>query len=238
MGRNASVDNEDTRRDEMRKLAVLVLLAVIGVVGPLAGTAHADQASEEAAFVAKINDLRASKGLGQLSVDGNLTSIARDWSAKMANDGGISHNPVLKDLVTGNWSKLGENVGMGPAIDSLFTAFVNSPHHYANLVDPAFTHVGVGVVWRGSTMYTSHEFMTLRGGAPAPAPRATAPPNTTPVTRRAATPRPTVITVPRPMTTTTTTTAPPPPPPTPPPAVPDRVRLSMENLRKLDPSRR
>ncbi|MBA3655595.1 MAG: hypothetical protein H0W70_15540, partial [Actinobacteria bacterium] len=83
-------------------------MALIALVGPLVNTAAAaGTISDESAFVAKINDLRASKGIGTLSVDGGLTQIARDWAQQMANAGDISHNPSLKDLVTANWSKLG-----------------------------------------------------------------------------------------------------------------------------------
>jgi hypothetical protein len=225
----------------VRRLFLLLLVATIGFVGPAAGTAHADTVSEEAGFVAKINQLRAGLGLGQLSIDPGLTTIARNWSEQMANAGDISHNPSLKDLVTLNWSKLGENVGLGPNVDILFQAFVNSPHHYANLVDPAFTHVGVGVVWRGSTMFTSHEFMTLKGGS-APVVTAPAAPRTTVTTRKPvvqAAPKPTVVAkpvVPAPTTSTTVKPTPPPPPPPPPPVASERVRWINETLRRLDPA--
>jgi hypothetical protein len=88
----------------------------------------------------------------------------------MAASGGISHNPNLGSDVTGNWQKLGENVGEGPDVDTLFKAFVNSPHHYANLVDPAFSLIGIGVVVAADgTMYTTHDF-EQPANSPAPAP--------------------------------------------------------------------
>ena len=227
----------------MRRLMGFVALATVAFVGslagPLAGTASADTGSDEASFVVRINELRASKGLSSLSVDGGLTQIARGWSQEMANAGSIWHNPDFKNLVTANWARLGENVGMGPEIGALFNAFVNSPGHYANLVDPSFTHIGVGVVYGGRQIFTSHQFMTLRGGSGgASSPPRAAPPATTAVTRPPAAPRP-VVTVPRPVTTTTTTTIapPPPPPPPPPPVLPERIRVAMETLRLFDPQR-
>jgi hypothetical protein len=103
----------------------------------------------------------------------------------MADVGAISHNPSLSSQVRGGWRKLGENVGRGGSVDVLHQAFVNSPGHYANLVDPAFTHIGVGVVERNGTLWTAHVFMAAAGGgappvasppsASAPAPRASAP---------------------------------------------------------------
>lgn len=204
--------------------------AVVAVVVP---TASADVASDAQAFLNKINALRSTLGLGSLSIDPHLTEIAQDWSQQMANAGDISHNPNLKDEVTANWSKLGENVGMGPAIDDLFTAFVNSPHHYANLVDPSYNYVGIGIVYSNGTIYTTHDFMSLRASAP----HVTAPPATTATTRRTTITKPPVaITVPAPQPTTTTTVATAPPPPPPPPSVPDQIRQSLQNLLTFDPA--
>ncbi|HKY77700.1 MAG TPA: CAP domain-containing protein, partial [Acidimicrobiia bacterium] len=169
----------------MRKLVYgLILAFAVSALYPAA--AQADTVSDEAAFVAKINELRASKGLGSLQVNANLTDKARAWSAGMADAGKIWHS-TLSDGVTENWKKLGENVGMGGSVDGLHRAFVNSPGHYANLVDPAFTHIGIGIVMGGSTIYVTEVFMQLM---PVKAPVAV----TTPTT------------APKPATTTTTST--------------------------------
>ena len=37
-------------------------------------------------------------------------------------------------------------MGFGPSVGTINTALVNSPGHYANMVNPSFTHVGIGVV--------------------------------------------------------------------------------------------
>src|SRR5207249_24666 len=166
-----------------RWLALATALAAVLVPLSVAAPARADagpgaaspNSATEAAFVAKINALRSSKGVGPLAVDGELTSVAREWAAHMAAAGAISHRSNLAAGITANWGKLGENVGMGPDADGLFQAFVNSPHHYENLVDPAFTRVGVGVAVVNGTIFTAHEFMAVRG-APSPAPRPAAAP--------------------------------------------------------------
>jgi cell division septation protein DedD len=206
----------------MRKL-VLGLILALGVLSVFPTVAKADTVSDEATFVAKINDLRASKGLAPLQVNANLVAKARAWSAGMAAAGKIWHS-TLSDGVTEDWRKLGENVGMGGSVEGLHTAFVNSPHHYDNLVDPAFSHVGIGIVMNGNTIFVSEVFMQLMPvklpvvNLPLTAPT-TAPPATTSTTAKPA-PKPQT---PKPVTTpakpaapsTTTTTAPPPPPPAP-----------------------
>src|SRR5581483_10884383 len=143
----------------MRKL-VLGLILALSVLSLFPADARADTVSDEAAFVAKINDLRASKGLAPLQVNANLVAKARAWSGTMASAGKIWHS-TLSDGITGDWRKLGENVGMGGSVDGLHTAFVNSPHHYENRVDPAFGYIGIGIVMNGSTIFVTESFMQL-----------------------------------------------------------------------------
>jgi hypothetical protein len=143
-------------------------------------------------FVGRINALRTGRGLRPLAVDGNLGALAQAHSEVMAGRADLHHTGDLRAGVSGSWTKLGENVGMGPDNGTVWQAFVNSPGHFANLVDPSFTHVGVAVVWRGGTEWTTHRF---RAGpdapppppppppapAPAPAPRVAAEPAAAPV---------------------------------------------------------
>jgi hypothetical protein len=151
--------------------AVLVA-ALLVLANPV--PANAADAGAEAQFVAKINGIRASNGLAPLAVYGELTGIARDWTDQMVANGGISHNPNLSGQVSANWTKLGENVGVGHDVNSLMTAFVNSPAHYRNITDPAFNYIGVGVSYGADgRMYTTHDFMAMddgSGSAPAPDP--------------------------------------------------------------------
>jgi hypothetical protein len=93
----------------------------------------------------------------------------------MADAGTIFHANPISAGVTAPWIKLGENVGSGPSAPPIMSAFINSPKHYQNIVDPAFTFIGVGVVWVGNQMFTTHRFMQLSGQS-APPPTEAAPP--------------------------------------------------------------
>ena len=150
----------------MKKRLTKFLIGAASLVVALslsAGAASADPAGDEGDFVARLNDLRASQGLSTLSVDPALTDMARAWSAQMAAAGGISHNPSLATQAPSDWVKLGENVGVGPTVVSLHDAFVASPDHYRNMIDPAFQKVGVGVVQAGEVMYVTVDFMASNG---------------------------------------------------------------------------
>src|SRR3954471_15296172 len=157
-------------------LATLTAFGGLAVLG--ASAAHADTADEENQFLALTNQLRSSLGIQSLAPQSQLTSIARQWSAKMAGDGTISHNPSLPNQVTANWSQLGENVGMGGAVGVIQTAFINSPHHYENLANGAYNFVGIGVVDSNGTIFVTVDFMGAPTGSSSAAPKATAPRST------------------------------------------------------------
>lgn len=120
--------------------------------------------------MAKINELRTSQGLRSLRAHDGLTAVGRAWSVKMQVAGDISHNPSLATQVTANWKRLGENVGVGPDVEALHEAFVRSPAHLRNLVDPDFEYVGIGVVEDGGIIWVTEQFMTEQRATVTPAP--------------------------------------------------------------------
>jgi len=156
--------------------AALIVAATLAVLSPPAGAVNDPGA--EGDFIARTNALRASKGLGGLSVNGTLAAKARNWAEHMAAVGAISHSN-LSDGAPPEWQRLGENVGRGPSVDAIHNALVASPDHYANLTDPGFQSIGVGVVNANGTYYVAEVFME---SASQPAPSAPTP--------RAATPSP------------------------------------------------
>lgn len=165
------------------KLFSVISLAAI-LTAFLAVSPAGANANDEASFVSQVNQARAARGLPALTVDTQLISLARGWSNKM--NGGvcgagnnICHASPISAGVTHTWAKLGENVGTGPDVNSVMDAFIASPGHYANIVDPEFTHVGIGVVWDGARLYVTQRFMVLQ---PAAAPATTAAPTPTTTT--------------------------------------------------------
>lgn len=124
--------------------------------------------ADEAAFVARLNAVRAEHRLPPLSVDPRLTTLARAWAAKMAARGDIFHNLNLPNDAPKEWLRVGENVGVANladdeagAVEAIHTAFVASPTHYANLVGN-YTKVGVGVVFANGQVFAAEEFMAVQ----------------------------------------------------------------------------
>jgi uncharacterized protein YkwD len=54
---------------------------------------------------------------------------------------------------------LGENVGSGPSVEAIQAAFMNSPGHRANILNPEFNWAGAGVAVAGNgTVYVVQVF--------------------------------------------------------------------------------
>ncbi len=126
------------RRAVTRKLVGLVLggLLLLGLT--------ACMSTEESSVFLRINDLRAKSGQPALLPDSELVAKAQAQSAAMAAQGTLFHS-TLRDGVSGNPRRMGENVAYAGTVDQAFQALLNSPPHLANMVDGTFNRVGVGV---------------------------------------------------------------------------------------------
>lgn len=172
------------------KLAASVAVATLAVgIAP----ARAD-AGDASRLLSLTNQVRSSRGLDSLTVDAELSAVAQRWATTLAAQGVLSHNASLPSQVTG-WKTLGENVGVGGTVDAIHDGFVASPTHLENLVDPAFTRIGFGIVRPDARIFVVEVFMQPAAAAVAAPPTTTAPrPVPAPVTTVPA--RPTVAAAP------------------------------------------
>jgi uncharacterized protein YkwD len=144
---------------QRRAMTVLALVATL-VLGPWAVAASAADGDLEREFVTRVNTLRREHGLVPLRVDPELTRASRGWAGHLRGEGRLAHAPDLSVGVTSTWGLLGENVGRGPDVATLFDAFVASPTHLRNLLHPGFRRIGVGVVvGPNGTVWTTHRFL-------------------------------------------------------------------------------
>ena len=100
----------------------------------------------------------------------SLDDIAQTWSSQMANENRMYHNPNIRDQVSttypGQWRSYGENVlqnWCGKTGKDLVTQWMNSLPHRLNLINPAHTHLGVGVaVADNKKLFSTQNFVSLR----------------------------------------------------------------------------
>jgi len=127
-------------------LIALVLAATWVIAAPVAG---ASVGTDEASMFALTNGARANVGLPALQWDPAAAAVATGWSQQMAASQTLSHNPNLRvqieSQVEPNWTRIGENVGVGPNTSVLESLFEASPGHYANIVGD-YNRVGIGAV--------------------------------------------------------------------------------------------
>ncbi len=121
------------------------------------------EAAEAQLFLELINDLRRTRGADPLLVDAELELTASAWAVHMSQTRDLAHATDLSLGISSNWRKLGENVGVAPErqLNELFEAFVASPTHLANLVDPSFDLVGIGIVHVDGKLWMTQRFMDV-----------------------------------------------------------------------------
>jgi uncharacterized protein YkwD len=111
---------------------------------------------------ALINQDRAANGLGPLTWNGCLLTVARSNAARMAAQGAISHaNGPQVDLTCGLGHQAGENVGYwsaGVNDGQLNSMFMNSPGHRANILGPYHYVATAWVVAPNGYAYIAVEF--------------------------------------------------------------------------------
>jgi len=98
------------------------------------------------------NEQRKQNGIPPLILDPNISAIARAHSVDMNTRNYFSHinpdglDPFQRMRAGGiSFTAAGENISGGPSAEIIMTAWMNSPGHRANILNPAFTRIGVGV---------------------------------------------------------------------------------------------
>ena len=131
-------------------------------VGAMSPTEQAD--ADE--VLALVNDERSKAGLAPLLPDAAAARAAYDHGVDMDVRRYFDHvspegvTPDERMAAAGcmfrGW---GENIAMGqPTPVEVMAAWMTSPGHRANILSPAFTHLGVGVRYGTGTVYWVQDF--------------------------------------------------------------------------------
>src|SRR5581483_7265875 len=133
-------------------LAAFILVATVLTVGARAATG---ESSTEQAFAAALNRVRTAHGLPRLQIEPALVDSARAHSNEMVATGTFEHGAAWWRRLVGagaTGTHVGENLGWcavsvcpGGAPATLVAEWLASPDHRANILDPRFSHVGIGI---------------------------------------------------------------------------------------------
>jgi uncharacterized protein YkwD len=99
------------------------------------------------AVVCLINQQRTERGLPALSVSNKLDTVAQHWSTSMVAHDQFSHAHLVAriDAVHYDWQLAEENIATGYRTPrQTVAAWMASPDHCRNLLDPAIRQVGTG----------------------------------------------------------------------------------------------
>jgi uncharacterized YkwD family protein len=130
-----------------------------------AKVASSHPAADENLILKQVNTERANAGLAPLTIDMRLVQTARAKSQDMIDNGYFDHNspdlgsPFDQMKRAGiSYNHAGENIAGNSSAVRAMEDWMNSPGHRANILNPDFTHIGIGVVDGGpyGKMLTQH----------------------------------------------------------------------------------
>lgn len=110
--------------------------------------------ADEKLMIDMVNQERIAAGLKPLAVDYRLVSVAVAKAKDMKDNRYFDHisptygTPFAMMQATGlkvRWAA--ENIAANHSVAGAMAAFMKSPGHRANILDPKFTHIGIGIVY-------------------------------------------------------------------------------------------
>ncbi len=113
-----------------------------------------------------VNHERKQEGLDPLSIDEQLDQAAHFHNDQMVLADQMSHQlpgePGLGERVTAtgyNWSTVAENVAAGYTTpEAVVEGWMNSPGHRDNILNPKFTHIGIGYEYAPDNNHAFEDF--------------------------------------------------------------------------------
>ncbi len=111
------------------------------------------------------NQERAKANVPALKWNDRLAIAARIHSDEMAKQGQISHQltgePTFTQRISdrgARFSAAAENVGFADDAETLQSGWMHSPGHRANILNPTYDEIGIGIVRKGNRLYATEDF--------------------------------------------------------------------------------
>jgi uncharacterized protein YkwD len=150
------------------KLSLIVLALCLAAVR---ASAQQDPSAMEQDMLRLVNQERAQAGLPLLHLDARLTAAARAHSQLMADRKKLAHvlerEPDLSERVAATglrFNAVAENISaafgsdQSPPSEVAHRGLMGSPPHRANILNPDYNSIGIGVAREGKTYYTTEDF--------------------------------------------------------------------------------
>jgi uncharacterized protein YkwD len=134
--------------------------------GSTGGQSQAHQlTAQELQLANLVNQERSQRGLRTLQIDPELSKWARIKSQDMVTNNYFAHesptygkaSAMLRNAgVSGRY--FGENLAIAGSVTRAHSLFMGSSIHRAQVLNSGYTHVGIGIVFKGATLYVTQLF--------------------------------------------------------------------------------
>lgn len=148
-----------------------LFLTAAGLLPPIASLADSpsvaatEETGAEQQLIDLVNQERRQRGLAELAHEPKLTLAARQHAQRMAEREELSHQfsgePALRQRVAQTdlrFRAVAENVGYADSVERVHRTLMKSPGHRANILDPDYNSVGVGVARKGDYLFVVQNF--------------------------------------------------------------------------------
>lgn len=123
-----------------------------GVAADPEPAASTSALTDETAVLRSVNRTRTDQGLAPFTIDQSLKQAAQDFAADMRQRGYFGHRSPEGELLPDRlrrarvqYSSAAENIAQGQTeADEVMTAWMNSPGHRTNILNPNFRRIGIG----------------------------------------------------------------------------------------------
>ncbi len=142
---------------------VAIMIPALALIG--AAQAPAGSYPPEQQLFKLVNMVRQNAGLEKLEWDPKVAKAAQAHTQQLAGYGHLSHQfpgePGLEQRVSSTGARFNsaaENVALADSVEEAHLALMNSPGHRANIMDPNYNAVGIGVVQVKNRLYVTQDF--------------------------------------------------------------------------------
>lgn len=123
--------------------------------------------ADELEMLEYINEERTKAGVSPLQMDTEVAKVAQIKSQDMVDNNYFSHTSptygspfdMMKDFDI-SFKAAGENIAINSTVIGAHNAFMNSQGHRENILNPNYTHVGIGIVENGSGITVTQMFIS------------------------------------------------------------------------------
>ena len=119
---------------------------------PSSQTSSSSLSSAEQEMVKLVNEARSQNNLPALKVDTQLSNVARIKAQDMIDNNYFSHyspkygSPFdMMKAFSIHYVNAGENIAGNQSVKNAQNSLMNSPGHRANILNPNYTHIGIGI---------------------------------------------------------------------------------------------